>query len=341
MTAIGTDYQFSEERPAMSKTKRSFLQKLTERHDALKLHMRSIRGEDLDHDEQCEALRTSSSSSTQKDFFRLSPVAWTTKSERPKNDFAMRYDDIVDDSQPSPIIMQSPSGTPVEFDFGLLDQWNIAQPDRQVIRDFVSNDMISKPRLHSSYSTTSMGSSCTSPRTPSSISPIVVRSRSLPSEMSDEQMDAWLDKPEDAEMHRKRKDSAHSMFSNHSPTMNERVARRRKETTRAMWRSQNAVVIRKNELFSDPFAQSRSVDPKDHEEVFASPVKEKNERAPKRQAHAASTKHSLTFSSLPVEVLLDIARHLDTRSAVSCRSTCKKLYVTIPAAPKPLALKKT
>jgi hypothetical protein len=73
MTAIGNQFD-SEQRPALSKTKRSFLQKLTERHDALMLHMRIKTSEELDQDDRPAPSRTSSSSSTQKDLFKISPV---------------------------------------------------------------------------------------------------------------------------------------------------------------------------------------------------------------------------------------------------------------------------
>jgi hypothetical protein len=338
MSAIGADFEFGDEQPAVTKTKKSFLQKLTERHGALKLHMRSVRGDDLDQDEQRQPSRTSSSSSAQKDFFKMAPVVWTTKSDRTKNDFAMRYDDIADDSQPSPIIVQSPSSTPVEFTSGTCDQWNLAQTDRQFIREFISSEITTMPRLHSSHSTTSISSSCGSPRTSSSrSSPIFVRSRSLPSEMSDEQMDAWLEEPEDAEVHRHRKDSANSMLSNPSPTMSERYTRRRKETAKAMWNSQHPVVFRKNELFSNYRNASWEVP----RLVGASPASVSKEATPTQEASDTASEDCLTFSSMPVEVVLEVSRHLDMKSAASCRSTCKKLYDTVPAPLRPLALKKT
>jgi hypothetical protein len=200
----------------------------------------------------------------------------------------MRYDDCaIDTTLPSPIMVHSP----LDLDSSQLDQWNIAQADRHL---FTS----SPPRLHSSHSTISTASSCASPRTPTSLSPI--RTRSIPCEMSDAQIDAWLDAPEDADAHRKRKS-----LSMYSPVLSERSARRRKDVARAMVNSQNSTA---SKVFSDPFARSR-----------------------RREASViAEVSRGVTMAGIPDEVLRGIAGFLDEAETRAVRGTCRRLYVAVP-----------
>jgi hypothetical protein len=291
MPAVGDHFVSEQHRPTLFKSKRSFLQKLTERHDALMLHMRISKSEESDLDDQLAPSRTSSASSSQKDFFKLSPVTWPSKSSvSAKTDFAMRYDDsAIDTSLPSPIMLRSPLST---CDF---DQWTVPS----------LNDI---PRLHSSHSTTSSASSCVSPRTPSSLSPI--RTRSIPSQMSDAQIDAWLEDPEDADAHRKRKSC---MPATYSPVLSERTACRRKDVARTMCTSQSAA---ESKPFSDPFARSR-----------------------RRMASVIGVESvGVTMAGMPMEVLLGIAKHLDAGDVRAARGTCRRLYVAVP---EPVVVGKT
>ncbi|KAF2025901.1 hypothetical protein EK21DRAFT_116353 [Setomelanomma holmii] len=307
MAAIGMEFEFYDERPAMPKVKKSFLQKLTERNGALKLHMRSSRGGDR-HDEPRTASRTSSSSSASKDFFKMS------RSDRTQNDFALRYDDLEGAGVVSP--PTSEPHAPVRQ--ASNEAISLAQPDRKVSQDARMKDLPSLPRLLSSHSATSANSPCTSPLAPPPFSPwishTVRRARSIPNEMSDEEMDEWLEKPEDAEVHRERKLSEASAKSN---------ASLEKE--------------RKTSSFLSDWSLSSDDGPKDHRESwvyseFLTPAFQ--------MARAAPNGRHLDVSAIPDEVLLEIARRLDMESVVNCRGTCRKLYHTVPAPQRPLAAKK-
>lgn len=328
MAAIGMEHQqhlqaMDEERPPMMKSKKSFMQKLTERHEALKLQMQ-MRSPKLDEEESGAPSRTSSSSSAHKDFFK---IATTTKSERP---IAMRYDDIADDAQPTPVFVKTPvtpSSESESRDQAQEQKDVVARTQRQCRRESAVMEMNATHRLYTSYSMSSMGSSCTSPRTAIKFAPpLKARSRSLPSQMTDEQMDAWLDMPEDAEAHRQRKISAAS-----APAV------RRKPVARASRSATSPVVFKRDDPFSYDISEAR----REIERMFASDVAATIDESPEPQTADRTEENGVVFDSLPMEVILAVARHLDTKSKLQCRQTCKKLYETMPAPLQPLATKKT
>jgi hypothetical protein len=319
MSAIGMDNLVDDERPPMTKSKRSFMQKLTERHEALKLHMRSPKLDEFEHDDQHNSSRTSSSSSAHKDFFKIAPAAWTAKQERP---IAMRYDDIADDSQPSPVFVKSPVLPSHEFQVESQEQKKMARTARQNRRESSVMEMGATHRLYTSRSTTSLYASCSSPRTATKFSPLKIRARSLPSEMTDEQMDAWLDMPEDAEAHRQRTRAASRARSDYSPTSSQRYWQRREQAARAMKLSTSPVIFRKP-LFASPSMSAISLS------------------IPEQDILELDEDEGLTFASLPVEVIHEIVRHLDAKSTARCRQTCKKMYESLPVPVQPLAPNKT
>lgn len=321
MAAIGMDHELWEDQPTMPKTKKSFMQKLTERHEALKLQLRSPKLDDVSHDEE-RAPSRSSTSSSHKDFFKLAPVTWTPKTDRIKSEFAILYDDIAGDNYPSPSFVQSPLSTPTENDSRAHDQ-DISRTRRKVNREASASDLFATRPLHSSYSTMSMNSSRLSSPTTTRPSSIQTRARSLPSEMSDEQMDAWLEQPEDAEVHRRRKHSASSALSDYSPTMSQRYVQRRKMTSKAM------------ENKSSTFLCERDLLQKEFEQLLAA-ASAKSTSTP-----VVHEERNLTLTDMPVEIVLEVARYLDTQSAARCRQTCRKFCDTVPAPSKPLSLQKT
>lgn len=333
MAAIGTDHQLDEDLPTMTKSKKSFMQKLTERHDAIKLHMRSPKVEEIEQDDPRAPSRTSSSSSAHKDFFKLAPVAWTTKSDRIKGEFAILYDNIADHTQPSPLFVQSPSSAPNEFVSKTHEHDFNVRTQRQLNREASASDIVATHSLHNLDSTMSMSSTRTS--TPIASRPSLLKDRtgSLPSEMSDEQMDAWLEKPEDAEVHRQRnrKHSASSALSEYSPNMSTRYTQRRKMTTKAMEKSTSPVVSQKD----SGFIYERSVLQKEFEELLASMISTTGTSTLGQQPKPTN----LTLSAMPVEIMLEVTRHLDTQSVAHCRQTCKKMQDSVPAPLKPLAKK--
>ncbi|KAH7397047.1 hypothetical protein DE146DRAFT_63393 [Phaeosphaeria sp. MPI-PUGE-AT-0046c] len=331
MAAIGMEHQqhlMDDEGPPIMKSKKSFMQKLTERHEALKLQMRSPK---LDDDDQSVApSRTSSSSSAHKDFFKIA----TTKSERP---IAMRYDDIADDAQPTPVFVKSPVTPSSELESREKAQEQkdvVARTQRQCRRESSVMEMNATHRLYTSYSMSSMGSSCTSPRTAIKFAPpLKARSRSLPSQMTDEQMDAWLDMPEDAEAHRQRKDSVASAQAEY----NKRNMLRRKPVARARGSATSPVLFKRDNPFSYDSSEAR----REIERMFALDTEAKIDESAEHQTLETTKKDAVTFSSLPVEVILEVTRLLDVQSTVRCRQACKKLYETMPAPLQPLASKKT
>ncbi|KAF1911506.1 hypothetical protein BDU57DRAFT_461629, partial [Ampelomyces quisqualis] len=319
MAAIGMGNLLEDERPAMTKSKRTFMQKFTERHEALKLHIRSPKLDEADHDEQPNSSRTSSSSSTHKDFFKIAPSAWTAKPERP---IAMRYDDIADDTQPSPVYVNLPVLPSLEFHTESQEQKNMARVARQNRRESSVMEMNATHRLYTSHSTTSTNSSCSSPRTATRFIPPNPRLRSLPSQMSDEQMDAWLDMPEDAEAHRQRKQFATSARSDYPPTTSKRYLQRGEQAARALKVSTSPVIFRKP--------------------MFASPATSAiNISIPEQEIPELDEEEGLTFAALPVEVVLRIVRHLDTKSTARCRQSCRMLHAALPAPVQPLSASKT
>jgi hypothetical protein len=335
MAAIGIDHQLDEDRPTMTKPKRSFMQKLSERHEALKLSMRSPKLEELDQEEQSAPSRTSSSSSAHKDFFKLAPVTWSTKTDRTRSEFAILYDNIADDSQPSPVFVQSPLSISNEIECKPREQDFNVRTQRQLNREASASDVIATQSIYSSYSTVSMDSSRTSTPTNSRPSLLKDRIRSLPCEMSDEQMDAWLERPEDAEVHRQRtrKHSASSTLSEYSPTMSKRYTQRRKTTATTMEKSASPVASRKD----SGFLYERSVLQKEFEELLASVVNTNGTTTTGKQTKSKN----LTLSAMPVEIMLEVTRHLDTQSAARCRQTCKNIRDTVPAPARPLTTIKT
>ncbi|KAF2830446.1 hypothetical protein CC86DRAFT_161647 [Ophiobolus disseminans] len=328
MTAIGPDFQFDEERPSLAKGKKSFIKKLSERREAFRFNMRGIQTNNLDQDEQHESSRPASSPSTQKDFFKLPPVNWS-KSERSRNDFAVRYDDVANSQLPTPML--SPSSTQCEFE---PRQPSIAQMDRQMIRDFVSSEATSTQRVHSSHSLPSIDSPCPSPLYSPKSFRVKHRSRSLPSQMTDEEMDAWLEKPEDADAHRQRKLS--------SAASSRRGSAATRTTTSGVKEAHRKHSIPRKQISSPRASPSNlAIVEAAKEEPEASHASEDAELPPPQVASTELNQNGITFFSLPDEVLLEITRRLDMKSVALCRASSKKIYDTVPAPLRPLVLKKT
>lgn len=326
MSAIGADYQHDDERPALTKEKKSFLQKWNDTHEALKIHMRSLQTTNIQPEEQQGPSRTSSSSSASKDFFKMSPT--TRKAERTIS--AVRYDDIASDIRPSPTSVIPPPTAQCGLGLKSSGQSSIADMDREWIRDFVPSDAPTH-RLHSLHTSASMGSLRPSPTHSTENFRVFRRSRSLPHQMSDEEMDAWLETPEDAEVHRLRTLSERILTSSVPASKRGSVA-----SFEQKQRHRKHVITRKQ--VPSPRALSK-------EQSTIMPVEEEPE-VPDISAEdvvpplmdGALSKNAVCFASLPNEVLLEIARNLDTKSVMHFRATSKSICDTIVA---PLAPKKT
>lgn len=304
------------------KSKKSFMQKLMEGHEALKLQMRSPR---LDVEEDARApSRASSSSSAHKDFFKIATAA---KSERP---IAMRYDDISDSAAPTPVFVASPVTPSSEFSSTSSTQEQkekdvLACTQRQCRRESSVMEMNATHRLYTSHSMTSMGSTATSPRTAVRFAPpLKARSRSLPSQMTDEQMDAWLDMPEDADAHRLRKASEASARAEYNKRNASIV--KRKPVARHDSAVGSPVVFKRD----DPFCYDAEEARREIDKMFALDAEE-----------TSDAKEVVTLSSLPLEVVLQVTRLLDVKDAMSCRLTCKKMHENMLAPQQPSVAKKT
>jgi hypothetical protein len=104
-------------------------------------------------------------------------------------------------------------------------------------------------------------------------------------------------------------------------------------TTKAMETSTSPVVSRKD----SGFMYERSVLQKEFEELLASVVNTNGTATVGQQSKSAS----LTLSAMPVEIMLEVTRHLDTQSVAHFSQTCKKMHDNVPAPLKSLAAKKT
>lgn len=337
MAAIGVEQQQhleeDEEKPLppppTMKSKKSFMQKLMEGHEALKMQMQmGVRSPKLDGDEEvlAQPSRASSSSSVSKDFFK---IATTSKSERP---IAMRYDDISDSAAPTPVFVAAPVTPSSEASSTHISQEQKekdvhARTQRQCRRESSVMEMNATHRLYTSYSMSHMGSSATSPRTAVRFAPpLKARSRSLPSQMTDEQMDAWLDMPEDADAHRLRKASEASARAEY---MKRNVVKRKPVARADSAVAISPVVFKRDNPFSYDADEAR----REIEKMFA----------PDADAGAEDTmeRDAVSFAAMPVEVVLRVARLLDAKDVKSCRQACRKLCENMPAPQGTLTAKKT
>jgi hypothetical protein len=304
--AIGADARLGVEAPVT--TKKSFMQKFTETHEALKLQIRSIQSSNLDHDERQESPRTSASSSANKDLLKLSPVNWT-KSDRTRNDFAVRYDDVANDNQPLPMTVQTLPEVQCGPKLTQAQGW---------ARGFTLSEAVASNRQLGSRGFELVG-----------------RSRSLPNTMSEEEMDAWLDHPEDAEVHRHRKLSAVKFARGQSstlraPSFDDQEKGKRNHN---LARKQNASPrISSDQQTAGPKTMGKPDTPRPTAETRAVLL---------QGLDTTLRKSPIRFSSFPDEVLLEISRHLDMKSVAQFKASSRKTYDTVPAPLRPLAVKKT
>ncbi|KAF1845204.1 uncharacterized protein K460DRAFT_366089 [Cucurbitaria berberidis CBS 394.84] len=198
MLTNSTEFRYIDEHTSGPKPKRSFLEKLNVRHGSLSLHIRSKKSEPMmrEHGQQYDHSRTPSSSGEE--------VSPTTQTNHNPFDFESRYYDVKaelcrTDVNLSPILRQDGA-------FGIPLQHATAQNDWEGTSDFHSiQGLLRRPASQDSTSAKPTYMPLPVSRKSSS--------RGASSEMSDEQIEDWLERPEDAEVHRYRKmweDSASS-----------------------------------------------------------------------------------------------------------------------------------
>ena len=163
------------------------------------------------------------------------------------------------------------------------------------------------------------------------------RTKSASSQMSDEQMEKWLE-PEDADLHRER-------TSSENLHLTAQLAEKSKEGNLS---EENTKSGEEKNIMADcgdyvavAYPDGWNTDPEDegkHEETGI-PKTEKHGKAScakkgvRRVAFTQDERQGML--SLPDELLQRIALHLDTNSTWLFRLSCKRLYHKIPTPPLP------
>jgi hypothetical protein len=158
--------------------------------------------------------------------------------------------------------------------------------------------------------------------------------------MSDEELEEWLEKPEDAEIHRGRKTSASITSSEAASGQQEWASNKDFEEGN----EKELIVFEKRNWPLNSYSRSWVIGA--DEEENTKEIEDFQSNAEIETMHpqllfTTGPKYKTTFSTMPDEIVLEIARHLDMRSVAILRLGCTKLFDTIPAPLRPLALKKT
>lgn len=332
MSTVEMDSCSIAERPTV-KPKLSFFQRLNERHETLLSSMRLKVGDVGTHPADRQQESSGTFSPTFKAFSKTFLLPSNIALDRSRHEYALRYDDIENGVQPSASNSQPTSTTRTYGDMAIpyrrdVGRKHVKQPKQK------EQNLFWRPNTWHRYS--SMDPSSLLPT-----SPTARRPGTSPSEMSDEELDEWLEKPEDAEMHRGRKTS--------TTTTSSEVAFGQQE-----WNQNQAnkegndielVVSKKRDWPLDPYSQSWLVGAEEEEEAIEGleefQLNAEIETMQTQAVYTTGPDHKATFSAMPDEIILEIARHLDMRSVAILRLGCTKLFHSIPAPLRPLALKKT
>jgi hypothetical protein len=194
---------YDDLRPHVLRPKKSFLQRLNNTPDQLKSRMRSLKADD-------------STSLLRQSYDRSRAVSSVSimSSIEPERDYfpdVTKHTEINMD-RPASCAVLSPPTSPTEGSFFPIQQF-LSPMDRKTSKQFVQGMQTYVHWKQATYeSTLSQGPLNSPPQTPQS-SFSWSSSRSSKSEMSDEEMDDWLDNPMDADVHRFRKLSASSLES--------------------------------------------------------------------------------------------------------------------------------
>jgi hypothetical protein len=306
-TTIGMSYE--DLRPHLVRPKKSFFQRLNDTHDQLVSHMRSLKEDPVLSVKQ-SAERTRASSTTS--------LTSTPESDRETSQDAIRcteadYEDRISSG------FLSPPLSPVEGSFFPIQQFLLPR-DRKPSKEFIQGMQGYVHWKQATYEST-LNLPISPPQTPQS-SFSWSSSRSTKSEMSDEQMDDWLDRPMDAEVHRYRKVSASWLEGStdsgedekkihviqEHPDEDDSAAREERQHISAMWRETWCMQdSREGSLVGEQ-------DSEDAPEATEAPSPKQNE--------ARNTQSMLL--SLPDELLRSIALHVPSENAKPSRLSCAK-----------------
>lgn len=324
MSAIGDDISFFDDRPTMERPKKSFLQRINERNQSFILQMRSKR-EDADLCDQRGQAR--SPTSTSKNFFKAPPILKTSKSSR-----------NLADSLPSPVSPRSISPRPSIPDSKISIQQITAQLHRLSNEDLIPTRKSSLQRVDSTQSLACGNAFKLSPSQSLNDIKNVIRPRSSPSVMSDEQIEAWLEQPEDAEKHRKRKNSSGSTTSSLSSTSErktitlEKLKSNIKEIVKTQTISSMSI-----EAPSEPFTIKTAEDIQD---LQLWRVSTEFLMSLSLEDIASRNRVPASLCVLPDEVLREITRHVDSTSRCNLRLSCTRLHNIVPRSSPSYALQK-
>jgi hypothetical protein len=231
---------YDDLRPHVLRPKKSFLQRFNHSPDHLISRMRSLKADD-----SASLLRQSS------DRLRAASTVSIISTPELERDYfpdVTKHTEITADRPMSAAVL-SPPTSPTQGSFFPIHQF-LAPMDRKTSKEFVQGMQTYVHWKQATYeSTLSQASSGSPPQTPQS-SFSWSSSRSTRSDMSDEEMDDWLDKPMDADVHRFRKLSASSLESlacpeepekkihviQEQPDEEESAARSDRQQLSSMWR---------------------------------------------------------------------------------------------------------
>ncbi|CAI9629060.1 hypothetical protein GT037_001602 [Alternaria burnsii] len=313
-TTIGMSYE--DLRPQAVRPKKSFFQRLNDTHDQLISHMRSLKEDPVLSVKQGERTRASSTTS----------LTSTPESDRENSQDATRTTEIDNDDRISSGFL-SPPLSPVEGSFFPIQQFLLPR-DRKPSKEFIQGMQGYVHWKQATYEST-LSLPISPPGTPQT-SYSWSSSRSTKSEMSDEQMDDWLDRPMDAEVHRYRKVSASWLEgSNESeedekrihviqehPDEDDSAAREERQHISAMWR----------ETWCMQDSREGSFIEDSHSEV----APEATEDVSAKQNEGSNIQSKLL--SLPDEILRSVALHVPQEHAQPFRLSCMKLNQLVTAS---------
>ncbi|KAF1940326.1 hypothetical protein EJ02DRAFT_456148 [Clathrospora elynae] len=315
MATIG--FPFEQLRPQTPKPKKSFLQRLNEAHDTLISNVRSMKVDDVPVQLKQPTERTRTPLRTDNQLSVASSITSWSGSERDGTQFAAKYSEINYDGPLSTGVM-SPPLSPREGNFTTSFQQFMTPRDRKGSREFMQgmqNFMQSRQAAYQSSSEL-RPSLISPPQTPRS-SHSTSSWRSSPSEMSDEDMDNWLERPMDAELHRFRKKSEASASWIDDAT----------DAEEDIWTLQ---VIKEHELEEVSAALSEGQRLEEAHEERDTPDMSNGKTttscevtSPKQ--HSTKVQNSKLLS-LPDELLQNIAFHIDPVNVRPFRFSCMKLY---------------
>lgn len=236
---------YDDLRPHVLRPKKSFLQRLNNTPDQLISRIRSLKADD-----SSSLLRQSYHYDRSRAVSTVSTVS-VMSSVDPERDYfpdAAKHVDV-NAERPASCAVLSPPTSPTETSFFPIQQF-LSPMDRKTSREFVQGMQTYVHWKQATYqSTLGQGPMSSPPQTPQS-SFSWSSSRSTRSDMSDEDMDDWLDNPMDADVHRFRKLSASSLESlayseepekkihviKEQPDEEESAARTDRRELSAMWR---------------------------------------------------------------------------------------------------------